>query len=99
MTDDTLEALEAMKTKLPLTGSQRNIWFHQLLNIAEPAYNGGNQLEVDGNLDIDRLNRAQKRLIMNTEVLRLTINTMNDETYQVVNDFKPPELNIWDFRE
>ena len=99
MTDDTLEALEAMKTKLPLTGSQRNIWFHQLLNMAEPAYNGGNQLEVDGKLDIDRLNRAQKRLIMNTEVLRLTIHTINDEPYQVVNEFKPPDLNVWDFRE
>ena len=99
MTDDTLEALETIKTKLPLTGSQRNIWFHQQLNMAEPAYNGGNQLDVDGNLDVDRLNRAQKLLIINTEVLRLTIHTINGEPYQVVNEFNPPDLNVWDFRE
>ena len=35
---------------LPLTGAQRNVWFHQQLDPNEPAYNTGNYIELEGDI-------------------------------------------------
>ena len=47
---------------LPLTGAQRNVWFHQQLDPNEPAYNGGNHIKLEGDIDVARLDRAHMRL-------------------------------------
>ena len=82
--------------KLPLTGSQRNIWFHQLLNVNEPAYNGGNYIKFDGFIDVETLNNAQKNLVNNTETLRLSFGTIDGEPFQVLNSIEPSDLRVWD---
>ena len=84
---------------LPLTGAQRNVWFHQQLDPNEPAYNTGNYIELEGDIDVARLDRAQKRLFEETDVLRLGFHDIDGEPYQVVMAIPASDLRVWDLRD
>ena len=80
---------------LPLTGAQRNVWFHQQLDPNEPAYNAGNYIELEGDIDVARLDRAQKRLFEETDVLRLGFHDIDGEPYQVVMAIPVPKQTMF----
>ena len=84
---------------LPLTGAQRNVWFHQQLDPNEPAYNTGNYIELEGDIDVARLDRAQKRLYEETDVLRLGFHDIDGEPYQVVMAIPASDLRVWELRD
>ena len=84
---------------LPLTGAQRNVWFHQQLDPNEPAYNTGNYIELEGDIDVARLDRAQRRLFEETDVLRLGFHDIDGEPYQVVMAIPASDLRVWDLRD
>ena len=59
------------KKLFPLTGAQRNVWFHQKVDLNATTYNGGQHILIEGDLDTERLDRIQKELVQDTEILSL----------------------------
>jgi NRPS condensation-like uncharacterized protein len=83
---------------LPLTGAQKNVWFHQHLDSQCTAYNIGEIIRIKGSLDSDRLSRAQNYLVQNCNALRAKFLIKNGVPSQELLPFVPTPLQIWDLR-
>ena len=64
---------------LPLSSTQREIWFDQRLHPELPLYNIGGYLRIDGPLDPARFARALQRLVLRHDALRSVFLAASDD--------------------
>jgi len=83
----------------PLTGAQRNVWFHQRIDLKATSYNAGQHIVIEGHLDTERLDRIQQALATQTEVLHVRFVESDQEPYQAHFALDVPMLAQWDLRE
>ncbi|MDO8692596.1 MAG: condensation domain-containing protein, partial [Sheuella sp.] len=93
MTDQAHEVL------YPLTGAQRNVWFHQKIDLTATPYNAGQHILIEGKLDIQRLDFIQQKLIEDTEILGIRFVELDHEPYQAFFAVSPSALSQWDLRK
>ena len=86
------------KNLVLLTGAQRNVWFHQRIDLTATSYNAGQHILIEGELDTERLDRIQQQLINQTEVLHLRFIEINQEPYQSPFALTAAQLKQWDLR-
>ena len=70
----------------PLTPAQRRLWFLEQLNPGALAYNEAEAVRLLGELNIDAMERALSIIIARHEVLRTTIQTIDNEPAAVVHE-------------
>jgi amino acid adenylation domain-containing protein len=68
----------------PLSPSQRRLWFMQQLNPELPVYNEAEAVRLLGDLDAEAMERALNAIVARHEILRTTIQTMDNEPIAVV---------------
>ena len=93
-----MTALE-QKNVLPLTGAQRNVWFHQKIDLTATSYNAGQHIVIEGDLDTLRLDRIQQQLIQQTEILGIRFVEIEQEPFQTYFNLSAPALAQWDLRK
>ena len=72
-------ALEAPVTRVPLTDAQRDVWIIcQLSDEGSAAFNLATTLTLTGELDVEALREAVRRLVQRHESLRTTIDPLGD---------------------
>ncbi|MBA8825271.1 nonribosomal peptide synthetase DhbF [Saccharopolyspora lacisalsi] len=82
---------------LPLSSAQAGVWFAQQLDRANPIYNTGEYVEIHGTVDPDVFRSALRRVVDETESLRLRVVEDGDEPGQVVEptvDVDVPVLDV-----
>ena len=79
---------------LPLTGAQRNVWFHQILDPFSVAYNIGQVVYIDGHLSTSIFIEAQNRVWQAAQSLRVRFVVLDGEPFQEIltNGEAPFEL-------
>ena len=65
--------------RYPLTASQREIWFDQMLHADLPLYNIGGYVEIPGPIDPDLFEQAANLLAQKHDVLRTLLIDEQDE--------------------
>jgi amino acid adenylation domain-containing protein len=74
----------------PLTSSQREIWFDQMLNADIPLYNIGGYVKISGQLDVALFEQAANLLVQKHDALRTILIAEHDEDglplQQIVTD-------------
>ena len=78
------------KKIFPLTGAQRNVWFHQKVDVNATAYRAGQHIVIEGDLDTQRLDRIQQQSILDTEILSLRFVEVDQEPYQTFYSLTAP---------
>ena len=73
-------------SRFPATSPQRRFWFIDELNPGNPAYNMHAAIDLDGDLDIDRLQRALNATVGRHEVLHSRFAFENGELFHDVLD-------------
>jgi amino acid adenylation domain-containing protein len=89
---------------LPLSHGQRALWFVERLAADAGAYNLAAAARLLGELDLDALRRALRRLAERHAALRTTFHELDGEPYQRVRPSLEPELaaadaSAWDDEE
>ncbi|QXI25594.1 non-ribosomal peptide synthetase [Pseudomonas vanderleydeniana] len=84
---------------LPLSFSQRQLWFLDQLEPGNPFYNIPNALVLKGRLDVAVLEQALNELVRRHEVLRTRFGDHDGEPCQVVHPYRPMTLAVTDLRE
>jgi hypothetical protein len=64
---------------LPLSSSQREIWFDQMLHEGVPLYNIGGYVHLPGAIDVARFRAAVQLLVARHDALRLVLLDTTDE--------------------
>lgn len=63
----------------PLTSSQREIWFDQMLNADLPLYNIGGYVKIPGRLDTALFEQAVNLLVQKHDALRTVLLECNGQ--------------------
>ncbi len=71
---------------LPLTGAQRNVWFHQLIDPNSIAYNIGQIIRISGAISTDLFIQAQNQVWQTSESLRVRFVVVKGEPFQEILD-------------
>ena len=84
---------------LRLTGAQSSIWFDQRIHPETLGYNIGFYIKFDGELDLDRLERATHYAMNSITSLRAEFFETDDIPFQRI--LKPQVFNIprWDLSQ
>ncbi|SMF95273.1 amino acid adenylation domain-containing protein [Methylomagnum ishizawai] len=86
----------------PLTQTQQEIWFNQILHEGLPLYNIGAKIHLPGAVDIARFREAVRLLVLKHDCLRIQLTQSRDENgvpqQTIVQPFEP-EVILHDFRE
>ncbi|QLE45714.1 hypothetical protein FD723_36255 (plasmid) [Nostoc sp. C052] len=83
---------------LLLSFAQERLWFFNLLEPANPAYNSLFSLKLSGHLDIAALEQSINSVIERHEILRTNFTTENGEPQQVIHAHRPITLSRIDLR-
>jgi len=83
----------------PLSSSQQDIWFDQLLHPDVPLYNIGGYLRIDGPINLALFEKALNQVILENDALRLILQEGETLPTQTVADPVPLQLNFYDFSE
>jgi amino acid adenylation domain-containing protein len=83
---------------LPLSFSQRAIWFFQELSPGMKSYNFQAAIRFDGRLDVDALARTLTELVRRHEIFRTVFVAVDGEPRQVVQAPWPVHLPVTDLR-
>jgi amino acid adenylation domain-containing protein/non-ribosomal peptide synthase protein (TIGR01720 family) len=84
---------------LPLTAAQAGVWYAQQIDVTNPIFNTGAGIVIDGVLDVPALAEAGRRLVAEADVLRVRIETADDQPYQVIDDAVTGTLTVVDLRD
>src|SRR5262249_41874415 len=63
----------------PLSPAQRRLWFLEQLNLGLPVYNEAEAVRLHGELNVEALERALNGVIARHEILRATIQVINEQ--------------------
>lgn len=80
----------------PLTEAQEGLWYAQRLAPANPIYNTGQYVEIDGTLDVVAFTRAVTRACDEAVALSLRVVEQGDRLEQVVDPVLVPRLRLVD---
>ncbi|HYR11514.1 MAG TPA: amino acid adenylation domain-containing protein, partial [Longimicrobium sp.] len=83
---------------LPLSFSQRAIWFFQELSPGMKSYNFQAATRFEGRLDVDALARALTELVRRHEIFRTVFVAVDGEPRQVIQGPWPVDLPVTDLR-
>ena len=76
----------------PLSPNQMRIWFMEQMNTGEPVYNESEAVRLRGALNVDLVEKALNVIIARHEILRTTIQTIDDELSATVHESWPLQL-------
>ncbi|PJG56328.1 non-ribosomal peptide synthetase [Bradyrhizobium forestalis] len=79
--------------ELPLTQAQSGIWFAQSIDPANPVFNTGHYVEIDGKLDVAAFETAVRQLAMEADGLSVRI---TGKDVQIVEERNRPLLEVED---
>jgi amino acid adenylation domain-containing protein len=77
----------------PLSPAERRLWFMDQLNHDVPVYNLAEAVQLAGEFDLDTFRRSLNEIVMRHEVLRSTIEVVEDVPYWKVHESWPIHLN------
>ena len=90
----------AIRNSHPITSSQREVWFDQLLHGDVPLYNIGGYVRISGSVDPERFERAVDLLVQKHDCLRTILIAGPDEDnvpLQVFAEEMPVQVPLHDF--
>src|SRR5207247_6807531 len=70
---------------LPLSFSQERLWFLDQWDLGTSVYNSSIAIRIQGKLDIAKLGRSLTEIVRRYEVLRTTVQIIDDQPVQVVD--------------
>jgi hypothetical protein len=82
--------------KAPLSFAQQRLWFTEQLNPGSAAYNIPGAVRLEGDLNVDALERVINEVVRRHEVLRTRIEVEAGEPAQVIDEWAPRRLEIVD---
>ena len=82
---------------VPLSFSQRRLWFLQKLDPNLTAYNIPATFRIEGDLNVSALEKALSEIVHRHEILRTRIIEMDGQPFQEVVSNVPVELPVVDF--
>lgn len=82
----------------PLTEAQSGLWFAQQLDPANPSFNCGHALWIDGPLDLDAFTQAADQAATECESLRLALRDTPAGPRQWLDPARRPALQVVDLR-
>ena len=77
---------------LPLSSAQQGIWFAQQIDPLSPAYNIGEYIELNGRIDALLFERALRKVVVESEALRVQIIDLAGQAGQIVGP--PPAWSM-----
>jgi amino acid adenylation domain-containing protein len=83
----------------PLSPAQQRLWFLEQFNPEVPLYNESEAARLKGKLDIGALEKALNLIVARHEVLRSTIEVVNDNPVLVARENLPLKLKRIDLRD
>ncbi|WP_153015252.1 condensation domain-containing protein, partial [Pseudomonas syringae] len=89
----------AGQTAVPLSFSQRQLWFLDQMEPGNAFYNVPTAVLLKGVLDVSALERALNELIMRHEILRTTFASVDGEPRQIVHPAMPLVMPGVDLRD
>jgi len=81
---------------IPLSLSQKDIYFDQLHRLSNPMYNIGGYMTL-ARVDVARLNYAHQMLIRRFAAFGVRICQDNSDVYQIISDDRTTDLPLLDF--
>jgi hypothetical protein len=91
-----IEREGARGRRYPLSFAQQRLWFIDQLNPDSAAYNISGAMRLEGNLDLDALERSVNEIVRRHEILRTRIEVEADEPAQVIDAWEPRKLEVVD---
>ncbi len=86
---DVETSAELVSTKFALTAPQTAMWLPQIMFPGKPAANTGATIAIEGALDPRLFGEAIRRLVAETDALRLSLGMEGENVYQEVRDHVP----------
>ena len=80
----------------PQSAAQQGQWFTDQMSI-DCIYNVPMSYLLEGEIDIDRMEQAISKVIMNQESMRTIFRIVDDVPSQVIEEYKPFKLERYDF--
>ena len=84
---------------LPLSFSQERVWFFEQFAGPSATYNISRAVKLTGHLNISALERAIQTIVHRHEVLRTTIQNLDGQPVQVIEEEAQVELSVVDLSE
>jgi amino acid adenylation domain-containing protein len=81
---------------LPLSFAQQRLWFIDQLVPNNPSYNISRALRIEGEFDLDILERVINEIVRRHEMLRTRIEIKEGAPTQVVDEWAPRKLEVKD---
>ncbi|WP_216209698.1 non-ribosomal peptide synthetase [Amycolatopsis aidingensis] len=88
--------VSSSRKTLPLSAAQRGIWFAQRLRPASPSFTVAQYFEIAGRLDPEVLREAVRRVVAETDMLRVRFVEEHERPSQVVDAAREPALAVVD---
>jgi amino acid adenylation domain-containing protein len=82
--------------KAPLSFAQQRLWFTEQMNPGSAAYNIPGAARLEGDLNVDALQRVINEIVRRHEVLRTRFEVEAGEPIQVIDEWAPRSLEIVD---
>ena len=82
--------------KFPLSFSQQRLWFVDHLDPGNPVYNLPGAVRLEGELNLEALERSVNEVVRRHEVLRTRIIVEGGEPAQVIDGWEPRRLEVID---
>ncbi|SFX01522.1 nonribosomal peptide synthetase DhbF [Thermoactinomyces sp. DSM 45891] len=76
--------LHTNTNRRPLTRAQSGIWYAQKLDPENPIYNTGEYVEIEGNIELDKLIQAIKQTMVEAESLHVRFHEDEGEPWQEI---------------
>jgi len=83
-------------TRLPLSFAQQRLWFIDQLELGAAIYNLPGAVMLEGELDLDALERVVNEIVRRHEVLRTRFELEEGEPVQVIDEWEPRKLEVED---
>jgi len=96
---DTIKWAGIEKDMLPLSFSQKRLWFLDHLNEGSPQYNLHTALRLQGNLNRECLEKSLNKIIDRHKILKMSFKEENGQPIQVLNQEIKLGLPLVDLRE
>ncbi|HET6977268.1 MAG TPA: amino acid adenylation domain-containing protein [Pyrinomonadaceae bacterium] len=84
---------------LPLSFAQQRLWFIDQLAGGSASYNNTVALRLDGNLDLQALEKTFSEIVRRHESLRTTFATVDDQLRQIIHPAQPFNLSVFDLSD
>ncbi|QYX31215.1 non-ribosomal peptide synthetase [Sphaerospermopsis torques-reginae] len=93
-TQQDIIAVIPNRENLPLSFSQSRLWFLDLLEPNNAAYNISVAFRLEGNLNLEALHQSLQTIIQRHEVLRTTFENIDGAPIQIIHEFSEVPLTV-----